>query len=415
MVFMRRHLGITTATALLLGLIFVALGRGNQVSELHYLSAGYEQDLVRWEITHFMDKWVHRVTGPFQDRPSREEAVDAFFALRHDLRDARDELRHIVVSSEANATDAQAQVLAIESERAGMTGTVEEALESAISGVVNDLGVSDGVGPLKWPPVDFTFEANGLVLIRSPRDRIDRLPDVLLKPDVPLLERIELESQVEANDPSLSALVVRIGGVATYPAQVTPEASLHRTLEVASHEWLHHWLFFQPLGRRIWNGGELTSINETTADIFGEEVGDLALTRLTGEVFDRAPWEPPTFRRVGEPPDDVFDFTREMRGVRLRLEEILDDGQMAQAEAFLEKRRLEFVANGFDIRKLNTAWFAFNGTYAGGPGSISPIEGQLKTIRADAGSLAEFLHRVSQIDEEGELEEMAQEAGYQSG
>ena len=70
------------------------------------------------------------------------------------------------------------------------------------------------------------------------------------------------------------------------------------------------------------------------------------------------------------------------------------------------------MEQGHNIRKLNTAWFAFHGTYADGPASISPIEPQLRTVRADSADLAEFLDRVAVIDEAGELERLAREAGW---
>ena len=96
----------------------------------------------------------------------------------------------------------------------------------------------------------------------------------------------------------------------------------------------------------------------------------------------------------------------------MRLEALLDDGQVAEAEAYLEERRLEFVANGYNIRKLNNAWFAFNGTYADSAASISPIEGQLRAIRADSTGVDEFLRRVAVIDAPGQLERMALDAGW---
>ena len=101
-----------------------------------------------------------------------------------------------------------------------------------------------------------------------------------------------------------------------------------------------------------------------------------------------------------------------MRQTRARLEELLEDGNVAEAEAYLEERRLQFVEQGHNIRKLNTAWFAFHGTYADGAASISPIETQLRTIRADSADIAEFLDRVAVIDEAGELERLAREAGW---
>ncbi len=408
-------LGALTAVALLLAI--AGLGRDGSIGEAHLTTAAYERDLVRWEITHFPDKWLRLALGVFRDSPDAEERLELateFVALRDDLRDRREMLeRALAVSASApEITALQAEAEALESRRAEIAPDVEETLEAVISQTVDDLGIIDRLGPVRWPPVDFTFESNGLLLVQSPRDEIVRRGDFLLEPDVDLLQQIALEEEVESLDPNISALVVRIGGVATYPAQVTPDASLHDLLRIASHEWLHHWLFFRPLGRAWFAGGELTSVNETVANIASEEISDHALERLTGEVFVREPWQPPQISERAEPDPDVFDFQREMRGTRTRLEELLTAGAVSEAEAYLEERRLMFVENGYNIRKLNTAWFAFHGTYADGPASISPLEGQIRSIRADSANLAEFLDRVAVISEEGELEKVALEAGW---
>ena len=408
-------LGALTAVALLLAI--AGLGRDGSIGEAHLTTAAYERDLVRWEITHFPDKWLRLALGVFRDSPDAEERLELateFVALRDDLRDRREMLeRAFAVSASApEITALQAEAEALESRRTEIAPDVEETLEAVISQTVDDLGIIDRLGPVRWPPVDFTFESNGLLLVQSPRDEIVRRGDFLLEPDVDLLQQIALEEEVESLDPNISALVVRIGGVATYPAQVTPDASLHDLLRIASHEWLHHWLFFRPLGRAWFAGGELTSVNETVANIASEEISDHALERLTGEVFVREPWQPPQISERVEPDLDVFDFQREMRGTRTRLEELLTAGAVAEAEAYLEERRLAFVENGYNIRKLNTAWFAFHGTYADGPASISPLEGQIRSIRADSANLAEFLDRVAVISEEGELEKVAREAGW---
>ena len=406
---------LLTAVALLL--VVGSTGRGDGIDPVRRSAAAHEQDLVRWELTHFLNKWTHLATGLFRSGPSaveRAEAVREFFRLRDELvRRDRDLRRTLAAGTDASAAAAlQADLEAIEDRRGRLGPVVEEALESTLSQIVDELGVIDRFGPVRWPPVDFTFEPNGLLLVRSPRDRIERLDDLLFAHDVGLLERAALEEAVEASDARRAALVVRISGVATYRAQVTPDASLHGTLVLAGHEWLHHWLFFRPLGRAWFAGGELTSVNETVANLFGEEVGDIALERLTGAVVRREPWRPPQLRDPREIDPDAFDFRREMRETRRRFEALLAEEGVAPAEAYLEERRLVFVANGHHLRKLNTAWFAFHGTYADGPASISPIEDQLRTVREDSASLAEFLDRVSAIDRVGELERLAREAGW---
>ena len=412
-------LGIAALTVLVVLVVLVGASRGNGISGVREAVGKYEQDVVRWEVAHFLDKWTYLATSLFLDRSGeekRQEAVAEFFTLGERLRAVRGELESALAAPDevrARSPEAvQADVDAIQRRRDELAPVVEETLEAVISGVLSDLDIIDRFGPVRWPPVDFTFEDQALLLVRSPRDEIVRLEDVLLRPNVNLIEQTALESTVEGLDDNTSALVVRLGGLATYPAHVSPHLSLQGTLAVASHEWLHHWLFFRPLGRSWFAGGELTSINETVANLFAEEAGDLAYARLTGEIIERAPWQPPAIRQAYAPPDDVFDFTREMRRTRTRLEGLLEEAGPDAAEAYLEERRLEFVANGFNIRKLNNAWFAFNGTYAGGPASISPIEGQLRTVRAASASLAEFLDSMSGITQPGQLEQMALEAGW---
>ena len=113
------------------------------------------------------------------------------------------------------------------------------------------------------------------------------------------------------------------------------------------------------------------------------------------------------------PAPETFDFRREMRETRLSLDSLLAEGQVEEAEAYLEQRRLLFVQNGYYIRKLNTAYFAFYGTYADNPAAVSFIEPQLRAIRRDSGSLGEFLDRVSQIAKPSQLETLARAAGWQ--
>ena len=417
---LRSPTGSVLLTALAVALVLVSVGRGDTPSEVRLATGRYQQDLVRWEVTHFLDKWLHlAAVGLFRRSPSEEErrgAVDEFFALGGRLRGLTEELQQ-VLASPANADLRAPEAVARDSDvlrerRDELRPSVEEALEVGISDAVDELGIIRHVGPVRWPPVDFTFEQNPLVLVRSPRDEIRRLDDVLLEPGVSLLEQVGLEANLERRSDEVSALVLRVGGIATYPAQVRPSASLHATLVLASHEWLHHWLFFRPLGRRWSAGGELMSINETVANIASEEIGDLALRRLTGEVFDREPWRPREHRP--EPPPDVFDFSREMRTTRIRLEALLGEGLVEEAGAYLEERRLELVANGHNIRKLNNAWFAFHGTYADSAASLSPIEAQLRAIRSDAADLSDFLVRVSVIAEQGKLETAAREAGWEA-
>jgi len=53
-----------------------------------------------------------------------------------------------------------------------------------------------------------------------------------------------------------------------------------------------------------------------------------------------------------------------MRETRIRVDKLLAQGRIEEAEAYMEERRQEFVAHGYYIRKLNQAYFAFHGAYA---------------------------------------------------
>lgn len=56
----------------------------------------------------------------------------------------------------------------------------------------------------------------------------------------------------------------------------------------------------------------------------------------------------------------------------------------------MEAVRLELVERGARIRRLNQAYFAWYGAYAARADSVDPLGGQLRELRARAGSLARF-------------------------
>lgn len=420
---LRSNAGLGAGALAVLLLIAAGAGRGGSIDELRLATAAYEQDLVRWEVVNFPRKWLRLAAGAFRRAPEPEARLAEareFFTLGDEIAARRGDLEGAMAAraSTEEADAAQEAVAALERRRDAIAPGVEETLEAALTSALDELGVIARYGPARWPPVDFAFEEGAHLLVRSPRDKVVRLQDRLLSAEMSLPRQAALEREIEAQDPDVSAVVLRIGGLATYPAQITPRTSLRGALSVAAHEWMHHWLAFRPLGRKWAAGGELMSVNETVANIAAEEIGDLTFERLTGQAIARPPWRPPGPEGEEEPPrptpdPDVFDFRREMRETRETLDALLAEGGAAGAEAYLEERRLAFVANGFAIRRLNTAWFAFHGTYADGPASgSSPIEPQLRTLRADSASLAEFLDRVAAIDAEGELARLAAEAGW---
>ena len=72
-------------------------------------------------------------------------------------------------------------------------------------------------------------------------------------------------------------------------------------------------------------------------------------------------------------------------------------GRVDEAEQYMEQRRRLFVDNGYAIRVINQAYFAFHGTYAESPASVSPIAGQLHELRERTATLGEFIRTVARF------------------
>ena len=72
----------------------------------------------------------------------------------------------------------------------------------------------------------------------------------------------------------------------------------------------------------------------------------------------------------------------------------------------MEQRRQFLAEHGHYIRKLNQAYFAFHGTYADNPASISPIFDQLSDLRAASPSLGDFVKVVAAVSSYEEFLEL---------
>lgn len=79
----------------------------------------------------------------------------------------------------------------------------------------------------------------------------------------------------------------------------------------------------------------------------------------------------------------------------MKVDEYLAQGKIEEAEKFMEEKRKYLAEKGHYIRKLNQAYFAFYGTYAYEPASVSPINDELNELRKRSKSLKDFLDKVS--------------------
>jgi len=197
---------------------------------------------------------------------------------------------------------------------------------------------------------------------------------------------------------NVSSLVVAVGGIGVYPTMVMQTTDLNWLAEVVAHEWIHNFLSFRPLGINYATSGELRTMNETVAAIGGKELGRALIETYYPEFLPPPPQPLPPAPSAKPPQPPPFDFRKEMHETRVRVDELLAQGRIEEAEAYMEERRIFFWENGYQIRKLNQAYFAFHGAYADEPigaAGEDPIGAAVRKLRALSPSLAAFLNRIS--------------------
>ena len=272
-----------------------------------------------------------------------------------------------------------------------LENTVELILEKQIEAILREQDISG------FPPVNLELDAMPRLLVISPRDRIESIREIMLDDDLTLQEIRDIEARVDELD--VSSLIVRIGGFAgAYPSFVTDDADLQFTVEAAVEEWVHQYLAFKPLGFRylldilgIARNYEIATMNETVAGMVSDEIGAIILNRY--------------YPGQEEPAADTSEFDSEMRAIRLAVDDYLARGEIDLAEEYMERKRQYLVAKGYNIRKLNQAYFAWHGTYADEPTSVSPIGAELRQLRSQSGSVKEFLDTAAKMTSRQDLKD----------
>lgn len=283
--------------------------------------------------------------------------------------------------------------------------TAEAILQSQLIDVLAEVGLD--VGGQVLPPSLYHSSVMPYSLVVSPRDQIVRELDISLSPSMTTEGMEALEKRV-FEELDRSALVVPIGGVGTYPTMIKRTSNLVWLTEVIAHEWVHNFLTLRPLGMNYYTSEDLRTINETTASLAGKELGRLILEKfypdqVPPEIEEAQSGAPSGSGLLSlETEADVFDFRAEMRQTRIEVDRLLVEGEVEEAETYMEARRGVFWKNGYLIRKLNQAYFAFYGAYndapGGGAAGEDPIGPAVVAYRDRFGSLAEFLKAISWVD-----------------
>jgi len=186
-------------------------------------------------------------------------------------------------------------------------------------------------------------------------------------------------------------------------------SDLNYLTEVVAHEWIHNFLTLRPLGINYLTSPELRTMNETTASIAGKEIGRATMERYYPELVPPPPPTPaPPAAETPEPEPPTFEFRVEMRITRETVDALLAEGEVEAAEAYMEERRIFLWENGYQIRKLNQAYFAFHGAYADEPGGAAgedPVGEAVRALRAQSPSLAAFINRMAWISSFEQLQQ----------
>ncbi|HEX9012046.1 MAG TPA: hypothetical protein VF813_00970, partial [Anaerolineaceae bacterium] len=239
-----------------------------------------------------------------------------------------------------------------------------------------------------------------------PRDAIRTDQDISLLPDLTIEQMTALEAEVSRRL-NVSALVVPVGGIGIYPTMVMQSDDLNWLSTVISHEWTHNYLTLRPLGLNYDSSPDLRTMNETAASITGNEVGAGVMAEYYPALVPQAEAQNPA-PSPGGVQKPAFNFREEMHATRVKVDRLLKEGKIEAAEAYMNARRSVFFAHGYQIRRLNQAYFAFYGAYEDIPGGAAgedPVGPAVRALRQKSGSLANFLNRISWMTSFTQLQE----------
>jgi hypothetical protein len=230
------------------------------------------------------------------------------------------------------------------------------------------------------------------------------MKEIILIQDLTADEIDYIETEIDKL--GYSSIVLRVGGMATFPSFVTNNAGLEFTISTAIEEWFHQYFFFKPAGflyafnlLGLYSDSDISTINETIAGIVSDEIASMIYQKYYTSYYEDNAYV------YSE--GSGFDFYEEMRNIRIAVDNYLATGEIEQAEAFMEEERLYILSQGYYIRRLNQAYFAFYGTYASNPSSVNPIGDMLRDLRNNSADITDFIKITSSIKNLDDLNELS--------
>jgi hypothetical protein len=377
-------------------------------SQLSAVVSPYRFSITSWEVKSLSrvvdEAFSHKDTAT----PDQSQTVVDYFAVMDGIN-AKQQAIEAIASGlmSGDVTTHLNALLSLEQQRDSLATQAEFVLEKQIRATLNSLDIYNPLESIlnlksTFPPVKLRLQEPPKLLVVSPRGNIARLATITVNNNMSLNDIIQLEDAVSGLD--VSALVVDLGGIATYPSFVANRYGLQFALSTAVEEWFHQYLFFRPLGFRY--GLEdlgfdepdyIVTMNETLAGMVSDEVADIIYNTYYASYY------PPASSSGGDTAPPAFNFSTFMHDTRLTVDNMLEQGQVTQAETYMEQQRLTLASHGYLIRKLNQAFFAFYGSYADQPGFENPITDNLSALRDKSATLAAFVEKASSFTNPDEL------------
>ncbi|MBK9926223.1 MAG: hypothetical protein IPP66_13135 [Anaerolineales bacterium] len=357
------------------------------------------------------------INSPYTfDRETNKQLVSVYLHTTENLMQTENRIEQVY--ADPNITDKETATSFLREQRdelikrqKDLAPFAESILQEQLSEALAGLGLTTIGQPL--PPVLYHNSPTPLALIVSPRNKIEQTANISVLPTLTIDDQIKLEDKV-SKSLDVSTLVVPIGGVGVYPTMVMETADLNWLISTIAHEWTHNYLELRPLGLNYSTTPELRTMNETTANIVGDEVGKLVVQAYYPELLASS------FNRnlilfnnsslpsslYDDPPP--FDFRAEMHETRVTADQLLSEGKIEEAETYMEGRRQIFWQNGYLLRKLNQAYFAFHGAYADVPGGAAgedPVGPAVRALRDQSPTLKDFINTIAWMTSFEQLQE----------
>ena len=402
-------MGLIIATSMLsLVLLGVSCAPGRDFNaRLSSIVKPYNFSIAKWEFNTIFNEAKQVISGRDKKIENEVNKATEYFSSTEQIRALKSEIEAINTGSkQGDLASLEAELNRLQQQKITLEDTAEKIIERQIKDTLAQQGIFNPIDKyiklkVSFPPINFKLDKPPHLLVISPRDRIESMREIPLKQGINLEEMESIEA--EADKLGVSSLVVELGGFGgTYPTFVTDEASLRFTIDTAAEEWLHQYLTFKPLGFLylldiigVSRNYEIATMNETLASMVSKEIGSI--------VHEKYYPQPENNGSQTQATTSGFDFNREMRNIRRAVDKYLAQGEIEQAEEFMEQKRQYLATKGYHIRKLNQAYFAFYGTYADRPTSISPIGPELKKLRGQSASLKDFLETVAAMTSRQDL------------